>query len=108
MTTFKMPLSGNVTQSILPWNWLFNSSGNQVSLVSIDLGSSSAPAVEEDVLRNVGSYGKQLGKIEDALQVLLNTYTPSRVLTEPEEKAIAELRSMIASVDGVKKRHGRR
>ncbi len=107
MTTFQMPLSGNVTQSILPWTWLFNPSANQVGLINIDLGASSAPAVEEDVLKKVGSYGRQLGKIEDALKVLLDTYTPSRPLTASEQRAIAEAREMIDKVDAVKERHGR-
>jgi hypothetical protein len=107
MTTFQMPLSGNVTQSILPWTWLFNPTGNQVGLINIDLGASSAPAVEEDVLKKVGSYGKQLGKIEDALKVLLDTYTPSRPLTAAEETAIEDVRALIHKVDAIKQRHGR-
>jgi hypothetical protein len=107
MSTFRMPLSGNVTQSILPWSWAFNPVGSQIGLVNIDLGESSAPAVEEEVLKDVASYGKQLGRIEEALVVLLDTYTPSRALTEKEDKAIAALRSMVAKVETVKRRHGR-
>jgi len=107
MATFRLPLSGNVTQSILPWTWIFNPVGSQIGLVNIDLGESSAPAVEEEVLHDVGSYGKQLGRIEEALVVLLDTYSPSRPLTVKEHKAIAALRSMVAKVEAVKKRHGR-
>ena len=107
MTTFRMPLSGNVTQSILPWTWMFNPVGSQIGLVNIDLGESSAPAVEEEVLEDVASYGKQLGRIEDALLVLLDTYTPSRPLTDKEDKAIVALRDLATQVQAVKKRHGR-
>lgn len=107
MTTFRMPLSGNVTQSILPWTWMFNPIGSQIGLVNIDLGESSAPAVEEEVLEDVASYGKQLGRIEDALLVLLDTYTPNRPLTEKEDKAVAALRDLAARIETVKKRHGR-
>ena len=107
MSTFRMPLSGNVTQSILPWSWAFNPVGSQIGLINIDLGESSAPAVEEAVLKTVASYGKQLGRIEEALSVLLDTYTPSRALTPDEDKAIAALRSMVAKVEAEKKRHGR-
>ena len=107
MPVFRLPLSGNVTQSILPWNWTFNPVGSQVGLVNIELGQSSAPAVEEDVMTDVASYGKQLGRIEDALLVLLDTYQPSRSLSAKEEKAIAALRSLVTQVEDVKKKHGR-
>lgn len=60
MPVFRLPLSGNVTQSINPWTWLFNPVGSQVGLVNIELGQSSNPAGEEEVLTDVASYGKQL------------------------------------------------
>jgi hypothetical protein len=107
MPVFRLPLSGNVSQSILPWNWTFNPVGSQVGLVNIELGQSSAPAVEEDVMTDVASYGKQLGRIEDALLVLLDTYKPSRSLSAEEKKAIAALRSLATQVEDVKKKHGR-
>jgi len=107
MSTFRLPLSGNVTQSILPWTWTFNPVGSQIGLVNIDLGASSAPAVEEEVLKDVASYGKQLGRIEEALVVLLDTYTPNRSLTDKENKTIIALRSMVGEIERVKKRHGR-
>jgi hypothetical protein len=107
MPVFRLPLSGNVTQSILPWNWTFNPVGSQVGLVNIELGQSSAPAVEEDVMTDVASYGKQLGRIEDALLVLLDTYQPSRSLSAKEKKAVAALRSLVTQVEDVKKKHGR-
>ena len=49
MPVFRLPLSGNVTQSINPWTWMFNPVGSQVGLVNIELGQSSNPAVEEEV-----------------------------------------------------------
>ena len=71
MPVFRLPMSGNVTQTINPWTWFFNPVGSQVGLVNIELGQSSNPAVEEEILSDVASYGKQLGRIEDALLVLL-------------------------------------
>jgi hypothetical protein len=67
MPVFRLPLSGNVTQTINPWNWFINSAGAYFGLVNIELGQSSNPPVEEEVLSDVASYGKQLGRIEDAL-----------------------------------------
>jgi hypothetical protein len=55
MPVFRLPLSGNVTQSINPWTWLFNPVGSQIGLVNIELGQSSNPAVEEEVLSDVAS-----------------------------------------------------
>jgi hypothetical protein len=36
-------------------------------LININLGQSSAPEVEQEILEDVGSYGRQLGRIGDAL-----------------------------------------
>jgi len=105
MPVFRLPLSGNVTQSILPWNWLFNPMGSQVGLVNISLGQSSDPAIEEEVLTDVASYGKQLGRIGDALEVLLAHFRPERPLSQAEEQAIDDLKSMLKDVAAVKTKH---
>jgi hypothetical protein len=105
MPIFRLPLSGNVTQSILPWTWLFNPVGSQVGLVNISLGQSSNPAIEEEVLTDVASYGKQLGRIEDALEILVEHFRPERKLTAAEDKAIRDLKSMLKDVAAVKTKH---
>jgi hypothetical protein len=106
MPVFRLPLSGNVTQSILPWNWIFNPTGGQYGLVNISLGQSSNPAVEEEVLSDVASYGKQLGRIEDALVVLLAHFHPEKPLNGEEEKALAALKDMTDQIAAVKAKHG--
>ena len=108
MPALRLPLSGNVTQSINPWNWFFNPVGSQVGLINIDLGQSSNPAVEEEVLSDVASYGKQIGRIEDVLMVLLEHFHPERPLTAEEEAAIAGLKSLAAEIAAVKTKHRRR
>src|SRR5216684_7645733 len=102
MPAFRLPLSGNVTQSINPWTWFFNPVGSQVGLVNIELGQSSNPAIEEEVLSDVASYGKQLGRIEDALIVLLAHFRPDRPLTADEDAAIAALKAMVDEIAAVK------
>ncbi len=102
MPAFRLPLSGNVTQSINPWTWFFNPVGSQVGLVNIELGQSSNPAIEEEVLSDVASYGKQLGRIEDALLVLLAHFRPDRPLTADEDAAIAALKAMAEQIAAVK------
>ncbi len=105
MPAFRLPLSGNVTQSINPWTMLFNPVGSQVGLVNIELGQSSQPEVEQEVLSDVASYGKQIGRIEDALIVLLDHFNPSRPLTGQEQQAIDDLRELVGQVARVKQRH---
>src|SRR5213082_580882 len=105
MPVFRLPLSGNVTQSINPWTWMFNPVGSQVGLVNIELGQSSNPAVEEEVLSDVASYGEQLGRIEDALLVLLAHFHPERELTAKEEAAIGDFKAIIEEIATVKAKH---
>ena len=107
MPSFRLPLSGNVTQSINPWTMLFNPVGSQVGLVNIELGQSTQPEVEEEVLTDVASYGKQIGRIEDALVVLLDHFHPSRPLTDQEQQTIDDLRELGAQVQKVKQHYRR-
>jgi hypothetical protein len=53
----------NLNQPILP-NWSF-------SLFSVNLGASSDSAIEHEALQNVGSYGKQIGHVAEALEVVI-------------------------------------
>ena len=50
---------------------------------------------------------RQLGRIGDALAVLLEHFDPKQPLTPDEEKAIRALRVMLDDIDGVKRRHNR-
>ena len=74
MPTFKLPLSGDVVQSINPFTAFMT--GGQFGLININLGQSSEPKVEEEVLSDVATYGKQLGRIGDAMIVLLAHFHP--------------------------------
>jgi hypothetical protein len=105
MPVFKLPLSGNVTQSINPWTWIFNPMGSQVGLINISLGKSSNPDVEQEVLDDVASYGKQLGRIGDALAVLLDHFHPEVKLKPHEERAIADMRALLADIAQVKAKY---
>jgi hypothetical protein len=105
MPDFKLPLSGNVAQTINPWTMFFNPIGSQTGLVNINLGNSSNPAIEAQVLSDVASYGKQLGRIEDVLAVLLEHFHPKRALTSAEDKAIHDLKRLMEDIADVKARH---
>lgn len=61
-----MPLQlapSTLSQPILP-NWSFN-------LFNVNLGASSNAAIEQDALQKVGSYGKQIGHMAEALELLV-------------------------------------
>ncbi len=87
MATFKMPLSGDVVQSINPFTAFFSPVGSQFSVVNINLGQSSDPDVEREVLSDVGTYGRQIGRIGDVLIVLLAHFHPQTSLTSEETAA---------------------
>jgi hypothetical protein len=76
MALFKLPLSGDVIQWINPVTWFL--SGNQIT-ANVYLGESSSPEVETEILDQVGTYGRQLGQIADALIVLLR-HLPDRAI----------------------------
>jgi hypothetical protein len=105
MAIVKLPLSGNVAQAI--WTAFLSPFNNQIGLINISLGRSSAPAVEEAVLSEVGSYGKQLGRVGDALTVLVRHFHPEVPLSREEQNALDALRIMLDEIADVKEQHER-
>ncbi len=62
--TFQLSLAPqNLWQAINPWT--FNQQGAQFGFVNIDLGQTPHPETERTILDEVGSYGRQLGRIGD-------------------------------------------
>jgi hypothetical protein len=57
MPDFKLPLSGDVTQTINPWTMFFNPVSSQFGPINVNLRTSSNPPVESQVLSDVASYG---------------------------------------------------
>lgn len=101
MPYFKLPLSGDVIQAINPWNWFFKSQNGQFGLVNINLGKSADPELEQRILDDVGSYGRQLGRIGEALEVLLDHVKLDR-LAAHERAAIEDFRLQLAQVKRLK------
>lgn len=79
--TVRLPLSGNVTQAINPWKWVFDWAGSNFSLINVNLGRSSDPDLEQEILTEVGSYGRQLGRMGEAMQVLIDKLDRSTLNT---------------------------
>ena len=101
MPQFRLPLSGDVTQAINPWQWFIKSVGGQFGLVNINLGRSSDPALEEQILGEVGSYGKQLGRLGDVLAILLKNVKPGDVSAD-EWQQIVDFKQQIAEIETLK------
>jgi len=95
VSDLNLPLSGPVTQTF-PWANYF----------TINVGQSSDPEMEKAAL-SVASYGKQLGRIGDALIVLLR-HVPLHNLSHEETCAIHDLKSMLDEIANKKHAHGAR
>ena len=100
MALFKLPLSGDVNQWINPiTSWW---SGNQIS---INLGESGSTETEAEILRRVGTYGRQLGKITDAMIVLLKHLPDRESLTQEERDVIKAFEKMADDIADIKEKH---
>ena len=101
MPDFKLPLSGDVSKAINPWNWFFDPVGSQTGLINVRIGASADPQTEREVLDKVGSYGRQLGRIGDALRVLVKR-VPKKKLKKRERNALRALIAQLDAIDEVK------
>lgn len=102
MPQVKLPLSGDVTQFMVPWTNFF--SGAQFSAVTVNMGRSADPKFEQEVLEEVASYGRQLGRIGEALAVLIAHFRPETPLSDKEAKAISDLRRLLDDIAELKER----
>ena len=102
----RLPLSGNVDQTINPWTWFFRGI-TQFGLININLGQSSDPDLEQSVLNEVGSYGRQIGQISDALDVLLR-HVPLENLSKHERGALTDFRLQLDTVNRLKEKRGQK
>ncbi len=101
MPDFRLPLSGDVTQAINPWNWFFRFTGGQFGLVNVNLGKSGDPELEQRILEDVGSYGRQIGQLGDVVRILVDRL-PAKSLSAAEKRAVAALLSQLDEVDRLK------
>jgi len=104
MPMFKLPLSGDVTQAINPWTDMFKMFGGQFGLININLGKSRNPAVEQAILEDVGSYGRQIGRISEVLEVVVRNLDPA-TLSAADRQAVDDFTDMMAEIRKVKSRH---
>ena len=95
----------SLMQAINPWT--FNTQGAQIGLFNINFGQTAAPETELAVLEEVGSYGKQLGRIGDVLELLM-ARVPRDDLSPEERDAIDILQGQLANIRKIKRRESTR
>jgi hypothetical protein len=97
MPDFNVSLApSQLTQTINPWTVSLG------SLFTINLGQSSDPALETQILEEVGSYGRQLGQIGDVMKLLIPLIDRDK-LTEAQKKAIWKLEDQLDRIDKLKR-----
>jgi hypothetical protein len=101
MPSIRLPLSGDVSQVINPQNWTTNA--GQIGFFNVDLGSSGDPEVERSVIADVGSYGRQLGRLGDVVGILLKHIDRTK-LSAQEQAQIGDFETQLRAVDRVKQR----
>jgi hypothetical protein len=82
---FFAPLSGSVTQDISPTLY------------------AGVPEIEVDIIKEAGSFGRQLGILSDAVLQLADSLGIEG--SEQKAPAVAELRKLVAQVKTIKDRH---
>ncbi|AOW12756.1 hypothetical protein LPB72_17275 [Hydrogenophaga crassostreae] len=103
METVYLPLQiapANLNQPILP-NWSFN-------LFNVNMGASTHAAIEQEALQTVGSYGKQMGHLAEALEVIIGKLhlLESKELSLSEKDALRIFLGDVAAVRKIKDSHG--
>lgn len=89
-------------QEINPWfnNW----TGNQLSFINIDFGDTKHPDLERKILDEVGSYGRQLGHLGDAMEVLMSLVDRA-ALSEEQRDTLTVLEGELAKIRSLKRGH---
>src|SRR6516162_7733369 len=106
-STLNFPLSGAVNQAFDFMNSWFRAVGSQVGLVNITVGSTANPEAEKEILEDVGTYGRQLGRLGDALRVVIDHLEQAGQLKLPADKrkALVAFSYQMDKIDDIKARH---
>jgi hypothetical protein len=100
MFGLRAPLSGNVAQDIAP------SIGGQLGLLNINTTSSGNPELEHRIVTQVASYGRQLGRLIEAVNVLAQ-HQSRHDLGEAEIHALDQLQKLAEQIAAVKEHAAR-
>jgi hypothetical protein len=101
MAAFTLPVRlapTNLTQPILP-DWF-----DHFSLLTVQVGESSGTDVESAALEKVGTYGKQIGHLAEALEVVINHLglMQDASLAQDKKDVLTVFLADVAAVRGIK------
>jgi hypothetical protein len=98
MENINLPLSGAVNQ------WFRNTFQMFCTTFNIVIGKTNSPEVETRILDSIGSYGRQIGKICDVIQILLKCVDGVKLqkCSEAEKNVIKEFEVMVFQINKLK------
>jgi len=97
---FQFPFSGDLTQAINPWTWWLRMM-SQIGFININMTESSDPGLERQIVENVAGYGKQLGRVIEALDALF-AHTATSGWSAVQKKALVDFLELAADIAAVK------
>jgi hypothetical protein len=104
-SAFELPFSRLFSQFMRTWNYRPTTSWDHFFNPQFFINSNPDDvAVENDVLAEVGSYGKQLGTIIDALGVVVSKLDKAALLPD-DQAALDRFRELAVGVDAVVSKH---
>ncbi|PVZ11058.1 hypothetical protein [Actinomycetospora cinnamomea] len=103
MLGLRAPWSGDVRQVID--TSLLRATGTQLGFININEQAAGSAELEQRIVTQEASYGRQLGRIMDALAVLMR-HTDHEVLAPDERAAFDALLAMRDRIDAVKETTG--
>jgi len=89
-----------LAQIINPLYWL-NSGTGQIGFINISGAASAKPEVEADIIENVATYGRQLGRMTDVLRAVLE-HLHAHDWRGPDKDAVDQFENMVAKIAAVK------
>ena len=93
----RAPLSGDVTQDIAPVL------SSQLGFINITQTRSKDPDLERRIITEVASYGRQLGRLMEAVDVLVRRQDRAG-LSEEDQDALDDLQKLAGEIEAVKQR----
>jgi hypothetical protein len=93
----RAPLSGDVTQDIAP------SLSSQLGFININQTRAKDPDLEHRIITEVASYGRQLGRLMEAVEVLAR-HQDRATLTEQDQDALDDLHELAVEIEALKQR----
>lgn len=104
-SSLRFPFSGAVTQSINPWDLWIRSLSSQLGFINIRNVTSSDYRIEQEIIEDVASYGRQLGQIADALTAVIKHFELDKdeKFQGDRKEAIDRFNKMVSDIEQIKK-----